>query len=393
MRIFFSAGEPSGDQHAAQLILRLRQRVPDLQAVGFGGPEMRSAGCELTFQLTDLAVMGFVRVAPLLWRFVRLVKQAEREFRQRPPDAVVLVDFPGFNWWVARKAKAAGVPVFYYLPPQLWAWASWRVKKVRRYVDRVLCALPFEYEWYRRRNVRADWVGHPFFDKVAAGRLDDQFLSEWSGRSGRPVAVLPGSRDQEIAHNWPLMLHVLRRVAAQHPDVRFLVACYRPSHQERCQRLLRETAPDLPAHFFVGRTSEVIELGQCALMVSGSVSLEMLARATPAVVLYHVNWFTFALGRQLINCDYISLPNLMARCDVLPEFVCLGRSRHEVRQIANRLNWWLSHPESLAAARRELEQLREQVVRPGASARAADVILRELSRSGAPDEDSTLRAA
>ena len=162
MHIFFSVGEPSGDQHAAHLIHELKGRRADIEISGYGGPAMEQAGCRLRFQLTDLAVMGFLRVIPLLWKFYSLVKQAERVFRESPPDAVVLVDFPGFNWWIARKAKAAGIPVFYYMPPQLWAWAAWRIKRVKRFVDHVLCALPFEYAWYAERGVNAHYVAIRF---------------------------------------------------------------------------------------------------------------------------------------------------------------------------------------------------------------------------------------
>ena len=124
MRIFFSAGEPSGDQHSARLIRELQSRHPEFQAEGFGGPNMQNAGCQLHFELTELAVMGFLRVVPLLAKFRRLVQQAEAYFDTNPPDAVVLVDFPGFNWWIARAAKTRGIPVYYYLPPQLWGWLA-----------------------------------------------------------------------------------------------------------------------------------------------------------------------------------------------------------------------------------------------------------------------------
>ena len=180
MHIFFSVGEPSGDQHAAHLIEELRRRQPGVRVTGYGGPLMERAGYESHFRLTDIAVMGFFRVLPLLWTFARLVWRAERFFREDRPDAVVVVDCPGFNWWIARKAKKAGIPVFYYMPPQLWAWASWRIRRVRKFVDHVLCALPFEYEWYKSRGVRAHFVGHPFFDEVAEYPLDKEWCAEWT---------------------------------------------------------------------------------------------------------------------------------------------------------------------------------------------------------------------
>ena len=167
MKIFFSVGEPSGDQHAAHLITELQSRGTSIECVGFGGPQMREAGCRIDFQLTNLAVMGFFRVLPMVHRFWQVYQQAKAQFQRERPDAVVLVDFPGFNWWIASAAKAQGIPVFYFCPPQLWAWASWRIKKVKKFVDHVLACLPFEAEWYQQRGVPAEYVGHPFFDEVA----------------------------------------------------------------------------------------------------------------------------------------------------------------------------------------------------------------------------------
>ena len=144
MQVFFSVGEPSGDLHGANLIEALKQRHPDCEFVGYGGPRMAAAGCRLHADLTQLAVMWVAQVVWNIRKFLRLLAEAEAYFKQSRPDAVVLIDYPGFNWWIARKAKAQGIPVVYYGTPQLWAWASWRVSKMRRFVDHVLCKLPFE---------------------------------------------------------------------------------------------------------------------------------------------------------------------------------------------------------------------------------------------------------
>ena len=177
MRIFLSAGEPSGDLHAANLIQSLRKRWPDAEFVGYGGPRMAQAGAEVLFPLVEMAVMWFLRVLLNLPKFMALVDQADRYFRDERPDAVVLIDYPGLHWWIARKAKERGIPVFYYVPPQIWAWAGWRVKKVKKYVDHVLCSLPFEPAWYHERGViQAKYVGHPYFDELAERVLDETFL-------------------------------------------------------------------------------------------------------------------------------------------------------------------------------------------------------------------------
>lgn len=378
MQIFFSVGEPSGDQHAAHLIEELRRRRPDLECVGFGGPLMQRAGCQLHYPLTNLAVMGLVRVLPLLWTFYKLVRQAARVFRESPPDVVVLVDFPGFNWWIARKARSAGIPVIYYLPPQLWAWAPWRIRRMRKYVDHVLCGLSFEQQWYAERGVPAEFVGHPFFDEVAGHRLDEEFAAAWSSEREFNIGILPGSRNQEVARNFPVMLEIAQQIAAKHRHVRFLVACYREGHRDYCSRELQSRGGNLPVHLFVGKTPEIIELSQCCLMVSGSVSLEMLARTRPAVVLYCCSWLMYAAARLLLTVNSITLPNLMCGRKVLPEFAFAGRGRRERQIIFGTLSGWISDRHLLELSRQELADVRKQHVHTGATARAAESILGRL---------------
>ena len=314
MKIFFSAGEPSGDQHAAHLIQELKTRHPEVVTVGFGGPEMAKTGCELLFELTQLAVMGILRVIPMLAKFRQLVIAAEKHFDESPPDAVVLVDFPGFNWWIARAAKKRAIPVYYYLPPQLWAWAPWRIRRVRKWVDRVICTLPFEYDWYKERQVNATWVGHPFFDEVASKQLDQSLISELrnSSPSQKVIAVLPGSRDHEVHRNYPVMLETIRNVTATIPNIRWIVGNYREEHTELCQRMQDDTDLDADLTYFVDRTSEVIEAADCCLMVSGSISLELLARKTPGIVLYRIGRVAKIASKIVMTCRYITLTNLIA---------------------------------------------------------------------------------
>ncbi len=381
MQLFFSVGEPSGDQHAAHLIQELQRRRPDCQFVGYGGSQMERVGFEKRFELTSLAVMGFLPVVPLLWKFYTLVRQANRYFRESKPDAVVLVDFPGFNWWIARKAKAAGIPVFYYLTPQLWAWGPWRIERVRKFVDHMLCALPFEKQWYADRGVEADYVGHPFFDEVAAYQLDAKFLEAWSVDRNSTVAILPGSRNQEVHRNWPVMLDVIRKLHVQLPQTRFLIACFNESHQRFCQGQLLTLGRQLPVHCFVGKTSEIIELADCCLAVSGSVSLELLARKTPTVIVYHNSHMYFQLGKLMMNCRYITLPNLFADREVMPEFHFAGNRAPYVGRIANVLSEWLTNHDERHRVATELAGLRDSVVQPNAVGVAADTILSRLSVS------------
>jgi lipid-A-disaccharide synthase len=378
MHLFFSVGEPSGDQHASHLIQELRRRQPGLEVSGYGGPLMEQAGCRLQYRLTELAVMGILPVLPLLGRFYQLVRQARRFFQENRPDAVILVDFPGFNWWIARQAKAAGIPVFYYFPPQLWAWASWRVRRIRQYVDHVLCTLPFEKAWYAERGIQVEYVGHPIFDEVARQELDSGFGRDWAAGEGARVGLLPGSRNREVTQNWPIMLEVVRRLHSQNPGAHFLVACYKEAHRRWCREQLQLTDRGLPLHFFVGKTPEIIALADCCLMVSGSVSLEVLARATPAAVLYRASRPVYVIARMLISCPYLSLPNLMAGREILPEFYCIGNPEPDIQRMTALLHSWLTYPAGRARVRKDLADLRQQVAQPGAVAHTAEAILKRL---------------
>ena len=387
MRLFFSVGEPSGDVHTAHWIREIRQRHPDWELTGFGGPEMAKAGCQVIYPLTDLAVVGIARVIPLLAKFWAVGQQAKRVFATERPDAVILVDFPGFNWWIARFAKAAGIPVYYYLPPQIWAWASHRVERMKRLVDRVFCCLPFEPNWYAERGVHAEYVGHPIFDELAAHPLDADFL-EQQRRDNQPiVAVLPGSRRQEVTANFPVQLDVIERLHQRHPEVRFLVANYREDQRHWCAEQLRQRGKSLNVELYTGRTSEIIDVAQMCLSVSGSVSLELLARAKPTVIMYRVGHFLRWFCQNLFEVGYVSLPNLFADRMLMPEMLITGKPLPYTIQIVDILSWWLSEPAERAHVAGRLEELRDRVVVRDALTRAADALLAEL------DGHSTANAA
>ena len=286
--LYFSAGEPSGDLHAAKLMSSLRSVGGSIVFRGVGGPRMRQAGCLVDYPLTDLATIGFVEVLPKLREFFRVADLVSASLDKHRPDAVVLIDFPGFNWHVAKRAKQRGIPVYYYLPPQLWAWGQWRIHKMRRLVDHVLCNLPFERDWFQQRGLSTHLVGHPFFDEVHGRELDQRFLSRWGNYSALQVAVLPGSRAREVRHIWPMQLAAIRELSRREPEARVRVAGVKDGHCLWCKQQLAAADRDLKVEFFVGRTSEVAQLADCALMKSGSVSLEMMARGVPSVVVYQV---------------------------------------------------------------------------------------------------------
>jgi lipid-A-disaccharide synthase len=383
MQFFISAGEPSGDLHAANLIRSLRKLYPDAHFTGFGGGHMKDAGARLLYPLVDLAVMWFLHVFLNLFTFLRLVFVADRHFRDSRPDAVVLVDYPGLHWWIARRAKARGIPVIYFVPPQIWAWAGWRIKKVKKYVDLVLCSLPFEPEWYHARGFHnAIYVGHPYFDELKDRPLDASFLADQRCRSGELVSILPGSRTQEVLRNLPEMIQAANKMAFVRPGVRFAVACLHERHKKLAEGILHSViekegrSPGLEIDIHASRTPELIRLARVAWAVSGSVGLELMVEALPSVVVYKIRRFDLWVARFFIKARYISLVNLLADTELFPEYLTW-------RDVSDELvRWslsWLDDPRARHEAREALATLRHHVARPGAADRAAESIVSWLA--------------
>lgn len=376
MRLFVSAGEPSGDLHASNLVRALRRLQPTIDVHGFGGERMAEAGCHLLYPLAERAVIGFVRVLGSVPAYYRILQTADRFFRAHRPDAVVLLDYPGFHWWLAGRAKAHGIPVLYFVPPQIWAWASWRAGKMRRLVRRVLCNFPFEEEWYRARRIPVECVGHPYFDELRGQRLDGHFVAGERTRPGTVIGLLPGSRNQELSQNLPSLLRAARLIHARRPDTRFLVACLRPEHARRAEEARR--ACDVPIDVHTGRTPEIIHLAHSCIAVSGSVSLELLYRTTPATIVYRQHLIGIALAQVLMNSPYMSLVNLLAGKPLFPEQLTF---RCQAEALANDILHWLNDRAAYESLCGELASLRDRVAEPGACARAAARVL-DVLREG-----------
>jgi lipid-A-disaccharide synthase len=394
-RIFFSVGEPSGDLHGANLIRALHRSSPGIRCEGFGGERMQEAGCELHFNLTQHSMIGFLRIISQIRQFKRLLDQATEHLQRERPDAVVLVDYPGFNWWMARRAKALGIPVYYFVPPQIWGWASWRVRKMRRFVDHVLCTLPFERPWYQARSIDAPYIGHPYFDALQQQTLDMTFVTGQQTRREQIIGILPGSRRQELENNFTSQLRAAAHIVKQYPGCRFLTACLKQEHADHLGAVLRREYPDadrgdegtlesgyrgawsLPLELCIGRTPEIIHLSHSCITVSGSVSLELLHAQKPAVTIYRASVGGIFLYHLLCNVKYVSLVNLLANQPLYPEYVVLGCPGAAMGEQILR---WLREPQKHAELRQKLAELYAKVGIPGACTRAAEYILSTMVR-------------
>lgn len=391
MRVFLSAGEPSGDHHAALLVRALKARRPDVECVGLGGPCMAAEGCTLVADLTQLAVMWFLRVILNIHRFVDLARRAERSFLDARPDVCVLVDFPGFHWWLAWRAKRHGIPVVFYCPPQIWAWASWRITKMRRLVDHVLSALPFEHEWFSAQGMRSTYVGHPFFDELA------HVAPRWRNEAAPLVLLLPGSRGQEIEGNLASILRAAAIVKARVPAARFAVGALHERHAMRIREMLaaqRAVLGGLDVAIEAACTRSLITEAACAIAVSGSVSLELLASRVPTVIVYRISGLAYVVQSWYRRVRFITLVNLLVCRNpigpvrptllpptsveaadpeaVYPEYLAV---QDPAREAAAHVVAWLTDPVAREHAIGRIEAVAARVATGGSAARAADAVL------------------
>jgi len=379
--IFISAGEPSGDLHGKNLIHAIRQQFGDLPITGFGGPKMAEAGQTQFHRLTELAIMGFAQIPSKLPQFFRLGQQAEVYFRSQKPAALILIDYPGFNLALAKRAHRVGVPVYFFVPPQYWAWAGWRANKIKRWVRTTLTTLPFEDEWFRGRGIHTHYIGHPYFDELQHQQLDAEFVTR-QRQLGTIVGLLPGSRNQEVAHNSDIQLKAAEIIAEAVPGVSFLVAAFNEKQADAIRLKLKGST--LPISVHVGRTPEIIEASTACITVSGSVSLELLYRCKPSVVVYRISQFLKIVRPYLLKVPYITLVNILARAELFPEVVNPAPSPAKLAEPVIR---WLKNPTEREELVAQLASLKAKVALPGACERAAAYLfedLVQLRRVGSP---------
>jgi lipid-A-disaccharide synthase len=312
-RIFLSAGEPSGDLHGARVAEALRRRWPDSELYGLGGDRMAAAGVELLAHVDRLAVMGFAEVARHLPYFVGLMRRVEQELRTRRPDVVIPIDYPGFNLRLARRAKRAGIPVVYYIAPQVWAWHRSRMKQLAENTDRLAVILPFEEQLFRDAGADATFVGHPLLDQSVAASDRAAFLGELGLDAERPVlALFPGSRSQEVRRHLAVFADAAAAVQRTMPSVQPVIA----------------TGSAVPASHYAAapwpRTMDgwsLLHHAQAALVKSGTSTLQAALAGTPLVVTYRMHPLTYFMAQRLVRVPHVGLVNLVAGERIAPELL------------------------------------------------------------------------
>lgn len=371
--ILVVAGEASGDQHAAALVSELKRRRPDLRFFGMGGPKMAAAGVDLVFGAHEISVMGISEVLPKLRRILSVMKKLLAASERRKPICAILVDVPDFNLRVARELKAAGIPVVYYVSPMLWAWRQGRVEQVEARVDRMLCILPFEEDFYRRRGVKARYVGNPVVEQVPPPAKPETFRRALGLPLEPPIlALLPGSRRSELKQLLPPMVKAAQVIAEKKPGLHVVVPVAPGIAREEIARQLAHSG--LHRTLIDGRAAEVVGASDGAIVASGTATLEAGLMLRPMAVVYRVAPISYLVGRALLRVRFISLVNLLLDRAAVPELI---QSAAKPRRIADAL-LGLWDPPARDRVVADLGQLYEVLGPPGAASRAADEILSVL---------------
>lgn len=380
--IMIVAGEASGDMHGANLIRALREREPALRFFGMGGPELARAGVELLYDAARLSVVGLLEVFSHLADIIAARRTLLKAMRERRPSLLILIDFPDFNLMLAAHAGRLGIPVLYYISPQVWAWRSGRVKKIGRLAQRIAVILPFEEEFYRKRGYKVDFVGHPLLDTVRATVARDAFLREREiDPASTVVGLLPGSRRKEIMALLPDFLAAAEILARSKPgNYVFLV----PQAPTVSSQLLEDHGiaayrNRLDIRVLSDNRYDLMAASDAAVAASGTVTLELAILGIPTVAAYRLSPHTYRLGRLLVRLRWFSLVNLIAGREVIPELL---QDDVTPAALADHLASLLPGGGDRARISQGLTEVRKKLGGPGAAGRTAEIALSIINSHG-----------
>jgi lipid-A-disaccharide synthase len=374
-RVMIVAGEASGDLHGARLVQEMRSRDRDLSFWAIGSRALKEAGAHVTVDSDALSVVGITEVLSRLPELVRAMRAGKQMLRRLRPALLVLIDFPDFNLHLAASAKKLGIPVLYYITPQVWAWRRGRVRVIRRRVDHAAVILPFEVDFFRHHGIAATYVGHPLLDDAlpAVDGPEKESDPQPPGGNEPVVGLLPGSRHREVILHLPTMIEAASQIARDRSRVRFLLSVAPSVGRKTIESVLAmHPAPQASITVTEAPVQEIFNRCTLTVAVSGTVTLQAALAGAPTVIIYRVSPLSYRIGRLLVRVPYAGLANLIAGRQVMPELiqdeVCAG-------SIAEIVAGLLSRPERLQRMRRDLLKVRDRLGRPGAASRVADIAM------------------
>jgi len=378
MRIMISCGEASGDLYAGALAVELHRREPTAEIFGFGGQRLEAAGGRLIGDYGAYSVTGLTEAVAKLPRSFAMLRRLVDAARELRPHVFVAIDFPDFNFRLMAALRRLGIPIVYYISPQLWAWRPGRMETMKENVDRVLVIFPFEEDLYRRAGVDAQFVGHPLVDLARAGEPRDVFLTDRGFAPEAPtVALLPGSRRNELERIVPVMVQAIPLIAARIPRVQFTVACAPNLPEALFAPLVNENlgAPLVLVH---ERTDDVLGAADVVITASGTATIQCALHEKPMVVVYKLSPLTYRLGKPFVHVDTYAMPNLVAGRRIVPELI---QDDFTPERTATEIVSFLTDRERYDRTREALNRVRKALGAPGASARAADAVLEVANSS------------
>jgi lipid-A-disaccharide synthase len=371
MNIGIVAGEASGDLLGANLLDALRLLEPQLSATGVGGPAMIKAGFTSKHDMERLSVMGLIEPLLHLPDLFKLRRQLIQHFIHNPPQVFVGIDSPDFNLGLELKLRRANIPIVHYVSPSVWAWRRNRIYKIAKAVDMVLTLFPFEADFYHKHHIPVQFVGHPLADTIPL-QVDSTAARRALGlpEKGIYIALLPGSRNHELKYLAELFVATAKQCLHKRTELYFITSAANTKRDEEFQRFVKHFAPDLPIHFFVGRSHEVIAAADLVLVTSGTATLETLLFKRPMVIAYRMSPVTFSIARRLVKLSYIGLPNLLAGERIVPEFI---QNDATPENLCNALLDYLDHPEKMDSLKEKFTLIHQQL-RCNASYQAAQAV-------------------
>ena len=362
-KIFILAGETSGDLHGANLCEAMLKLKPSLELEGWGGDSMKHKGVKITKHINELAFMGFAEVLMNIRTIFQNFDLCKKQITNFKPDAVILIDYPGFNLRMAKWLKENNYKVIYYISPQIWAWKESRIKIIKQYVDKMLVILPFEKEFYQKYNYEVEFVGHPLIDEIENRKVEKTELS-----SKKNIALLPGSRKQEIKIILPIMLQTARSF----PSEQFIICGLNAHHIDFYNQFDKSSNVSIQ----INETYEVLSKSKAALVTSGTATLETALFNVPQIVCYKGNFISYLIAKQLVKIKYISLVNLILDRPLIHELIQNQCRPETIKPILSQL---IEQSENYNLILKGYRELIERLGNKGASTRAAQIILTYLS--------------
>ncbi len=370
----FSAGESSGDKHAANMFLAIKKQLPEIRGIGMGGAKMREAGIRIDYDSANIGVIGVIEVIKHYGEIRRALKQMQQLVENERPDLLVCVDYKEFNLKLARFAKQQGIKVLFYVSPQVWAWRPGRVVTYGKAIDMMAVIFPFETAYYEAENVPVRYVGHPSVDKVHPQRSKAEDMVLFQLDADRPViGLLPGSRGNEIRRMLPVMLEAAEKIQAKHTEVQFLLPQADSIGGEVLESYLQQAS--VKTQVIKHQPYDVIQCCDAVMTTSGTATLETALLTVPMVIVYKLSALTYLLGRLLVNIDVIGLPNIIAGKKIATELI---QHKANADNLAAEINRILENQDYRQSLHAELEMVKEKLGEGGGSNNIAALALEML---------------